>query len=157
MGSHVHRHPDEVDLLRFVDGELPARRAHEVRSHLETCWECRTALQELQSSVADTVRYRKELFGRLPSPPAPWMDIYTGLARMDAATGRASFLEALLRPRWMYRWLLPATLALAALFIGFLKLQQTPSVQAAEILRKAVAAEQSKPVRTRRIRVRTSS
>ncbi len=78
-------HPEEEQLLRYSDGELPARASSEVRSHLEACWQCRANLEELEQTVGACVRYRSTVLQRhLPAPPAPWTDIYRSFGEIDA-------------------------------------------------------------------------
>jgi hypothetical protein len=48
-------HISDQDLLRGADGELPGRRAHQVRAHLAACWLCRTRLAEVEATIADFV------------------------------------------------------------------------------------------------------
>src|SRR5438132_10205905 len=81
------RHNENEQYLRELDGELPARAAGKVRSHLEACWQCRAEREQLEGTVAQCVSYRKKLLQQyLPSPPAPWIDIYQGFAAIDAST-----------------------------------------------------------------------
>jgi hypothetical protein len=98
MTSFDTRHP-ESELLPYLDGELPARRARQVRRHVESCWDCRTHLEELQRTVSDCVRYSKYgLGGVLPSPPSPWADLSRGFARIDqAAAAKTRFSRPLVR------------------------------------------------------------
>jgi len=66
------RHPDDGMLLRYLDGELPGRKARKVCAHLEACWQCRTQSEELQAVIGDCVRYRKNVLApSLPPPPEP--------------------------------------------------------------------------------------
>jgi Predicted transmembrane transcriptional regulator (anti-sigma factor) len=91
-------HLEDEQLLRYADGESPARAASEIRSHLEACWQCREHLEELQSTVGECVRYRKNILQRhLPDPPAPWPDIYRGFAEIDAALDPGSLRERVAR------------------------------------------------------------
>src|SRR5579862_6948023 len=91
-------HPDQEQLLRYADGESPARVAGSVRKHLEACWQCRAELEELQKTVGECVRYRKNVLGRhLPPPPAPWTDIYRGFAAIDAELDHVSFRQRIVR------------------------------------------------------------
>lgn len=46
--------PEEV-LLLAADSELPPRRAAEVRAHLAACWNCRTRMAEIESTISDFV------------------------------------------------------------------------------------------------------
>src|SRR6516162_9238704 len=67
------RHPDHGQLLLNMDGEVSGRKAKQIRAHLEACWQCRTELQALQTTVADCVRYRREVLAAgLPPAPARW-------------------------------------------------------------------------------------
>jgi hypothetical protein len=153
-------HSDEEQLLRYADGESPARAAVRVRSHLEACWECRAALEEQQNTVGECVRYRKNVLQRhLPPPPAPWADIYRGFAEIDAALDQAGFwmraarvLQAPLRN--VNKWA-PVTVVLLLICLVSYRFRQTPSVQAAELLRKAIAAADARPPKPGKIRIRT--
>jgi anti-sigma factor RsiW len=154
------RHPEDEQLLRYADGELPARKASEIRSHLEACWQCRTELEELHKTVGECVRYRKDVLQtHLPPPPAPWGDIYPRFREIDASLIRPSLfgrvVQGLQFPmRQVRRWA-PAAVTVALIWALFHQLRHTPSVQAAELLRKAVAAAESRPHAARRIQIRT--
>ena len=153
-------HPDEEQLLRYADGELPARRAAGIRSHLNACWHCRAALDELQCVVGECVRYRAAVLQRhLPAPPAPWVDIYREFDVIDASFDHPSLagrLAAMLRwpmhhaPKWV-----PAAVALMLVWALLYRYRQTPSVQASELLRKAVVAAQARPARPHHLRLQT--
>jgi hypothetical protein len=152
------RHPEDGELLRYADGELPAGEARRVREHLEACWQCRTELQELQETVAECVRYRKDVLREhLPPPPAPWADIYRRFEQMDAAPGRAPLAERLRQAlAWPGRRWAPVAVALTlvcALLVY--EWRGVQPVEAAVLLRKAVAASEERPPAPRRIRVRT--
>lgn len=153
------RHHENEQLLRYVDGELPARAAGKVRSHLEACWECRVEKEQLEHTVSQCVSYRRNLLQRyLPSPPAPWIDIYQGFAEIDASAEPGIFDRLLRILQWpvqnVRRWAVAAA-ALVAIWALFYQFQRTPTVQAAELLRKAVAAADAQPQKPRRIQIRT--
>src|SRR5579871_1189573 len=96
MRNLVIQHPDDGLLLRYIDGELPARKNRQVKRHLEACWQCRTELEELQSTVAGCVRYRKNVLQTyLPDPPNPWPDLYRDFARIDSSSMGESWLAQL--------------------------------------------------------------
>ena len=157
MSSHELRHPDNLDLLRLLDGELPPREARVVRQHLESCWQCRTEADELTKTIGECVRYRKNVLQlHLPSPPAPWMDIHAAFSRYDTSPGRVSFFqkckEALAQGN---RWLIPAAVAAGLVCAIYLNLHETPAVQAAALLHQAVVAEQSAPPAPRQVRIET--
>lgn len=144
--------------MRYADGELPARKAREVRSHLEACWQCRTELEELQETVKECVRYRKHVLQQhMPPPPARWMDIYLRMEEMDAAPEREPLLARIRRalPVPAARWA-PAAIALALVCaLVVYQWSDAPPVEAAALLRKAVAASEERPPAPRRIRIRT--
>lgn len=166
------RHPPNEDLLRYGDGELSARSARKVRKHLEACWECRAELEEIQESINHCVSYRKSVLQRhLPPPPAPWIDIYRGFASIDASTEPEFFSEerdSTRRPgratanllRWpagrIPRWAI-ATAAVAAVCALVYRFEQTPAVEAAALLKNAVAAAKTRPFKAHRIEIRTRS
>ena len=153
-------HPEEEQLLRYSDGELPARASSEVRSHLEACWQCRANLEELEQTVGACVRYRSTVLQRhLPAPPAPWTDIYRSFAEIDASLDQPSLLDrigrALAWPIHHPRKWAPAAVALLLIVGLFYRYRVTPSVQAAELLQKAIVAADTHPFKAHLIRVRT--
>jgi hypothetical protein len=152
----MDRHPAGERLLEYADGEASAREAGRIRAHLEACWQCRTELEDLQRTVGECVRYRRAAAECLPPPPQPWFDIHAQLEKIDARETQASRLAHLAASsRAPRRWApLAAAAALAA--IAFLYLRDTPSVRAAELLRKAVVAAETNPPPMRAIQLRTS-
>ncbi|MEO8131393.1 MAG: zf-HC2 domain-containing protein, partial [Bryobacteraceae bacterium] len=159
--SPMNPHPQDDELMRYADGEMPARQARKIRSHLEACWQCRAGLEDMQKVISDCVRYRKDLLQiYLPSPPARWGDIHQGFAEIDASRNDVPLflrirdslrLRLAAAPRW-------AAAALAVVLVGVLSIEllQTPSVQAAELLRKAAAAAEARPAKPRLIQIKTS-
>jgi anti-sigma factor RsiW len=155
--SNLTQHPDELSLLQYLDGELSARETRTVKQHLETCWQCRTSVETLEQTIAECVRYRNQVLRpNLPSPPAPWMDFYTASSRVESDTGRVSFLERLVGPL-RKPWLIPVAVTAAVMGILLVQWRETPSVQAAQLLRKAAVAADARPAKQRRIRLVTST
>ena len=158
MNSIFERHPEQ-DLVRYLDGELSTRRSRQVASHLENCGRCRAELEEFQVAVADCANYRNVLVAQTPEAPAPWRDLYRDFSRIDEALANNSLLVRLMRPlvhSGVPRWAFLAGLAVLIVLLSLNQLRQAPSVQAATLLRKAVAVSQSQPHPARRIRVRSS-
>lgn len=157
MSRHL-RHPGEEALLRYADGELPGRAARHVREHLKACWQCRAELEEIQAVVAECVRYRGNVLqAHLPPPPEPWADLYTKFAEIDARplTWREQAARVIRFPaRHARRWM-PVAAVLALMALVYNEFRETPAVQAAQLLRKAAAAETSRPPAPRRIQIRT--
>jgi len=159
-GSSLTLHPEEEQLLRYIDGELPTRASSEVRSHLESCWQCRAALEELQNVVSQCVHYRKSVLQRhLPTPPAPWVDIHRQFDEIDASVEPVLFNRILRLLKSPFdtatkKWAVAAAALLVLLGI-FYRYRQTPSVHASELLRQAVVSANTHPKRPRRIQIRT--
>jgi hypothetical protein len=151
------QHLNEEQLLRYADGELAPREANQARAHLEACWQCRVEFEELQKTIAECVRYRKDIQQFLPQPPSPWADIYPRFGEIDRSLDRPTLFQKAAQwfswsmvPKWAP---VPIALILAALLIY--RLKEAPAVQAAELLRKAVAAADSRKSQPRMIQIRT--
>jgi anti-sigma factor RsiW len=67
MNSPALRHPDEAELMRFLDGELSEREARALRRHTDSCWQCRRDLNEMQTTIDAYLRLREAV----SYPPAP--------------------------------------------------------------------------------------
>jgi hypothetical protein len=154
------KHPENEELLRYADGESSAASSTRIRAHLKACWQCRAELDELQSTISECVRYRKNVLDAcLPSPPAPWTDIYGQFAEIDAQLDQGGFwnrfLRALQAPIHNLNKWAPIAVALILVSVLFNRFRQTPSVQASELLRKAIAAADARTGKPRQIRIRT--
>src|SRR5258706_3806204 len=138
-------HPDEAQLLRFCDGELPAREATGIERHLEACWECRTEVEDIQKPIGDYVRYRRDAVQPgLPPPPKPWRDIRSQFERGGTVP----------RSPW-FPPLLYAAAAAVVVCAAIYRFNSTPSVRAAELLENAAVAERGDSGRVHRLRIRT--
>jgi len=154
------RHPQDEEMLKYADGELSGRDAGEIRSHLEACWQCRAAFEELQNTVSQCVSYRKNVLQRhLPPPPAPWTDIYQRFTEIDESVERPGFLDSIARflqwPVYNTKKWVAVAVALMIVWGIFSRFHKTPSVQAAELLRKAVVAAEARIEKPRRLQIRT--
>jgi hypothetical protein len=151
-------HPEDGLLLRFIDGELPARKVRQVGRHLEACWQCRTEVEELQGTVADCVRYRKTLDTLLPEPPNPWASLYPEFARVDIELTQEPWFErfkrALAGPAF-WRWGVAVAAAVLVAVAVYQQFHSAPTVEAAVLLRKAVSAAATHPGGPHRILVQT--
>jgi hypothetical protein len=64
---HENSHPTDQELLLAADGELSARSARVVRTHLSACWHCRARMSELEAAIVDFVRvHHQALDAALP-------------------------------------------------------------------------------------------
>lgn len=89
-------HPPEEDLFLYVDGELPARKAAYMRTHLDACWSCRVRTEKVQEAITSFVDYRNRVLRALvPSPPHGWRDFDSKLKTVVAESGKRSFRSGL--------------------------------------------------------------
>ena len=52
MVNGAQTHPDDLELLDLVEGDLPKARAAEISAHVERCTRCERAVEELQAGRA---------------------------------------------------------------------------------------------------------
>jgi len=89
-------HLTDRDLILAADGELAPRREAAVRAHLETCWPCRVREAELQSTIAEYVRWhRGNLGAQLPPAAGPRALLKAQLEARAASAAPAGWLRAL--------------------------------------------------------------
>ncbi|MBM3811229.1 MAG: hypothetical protein FJW20_06285 [Acidimicrobiia bacterium] len=151
------RHLSQEEMLKLADGELPG--SAQARAHLEACWQCRADFEELQASIGELIRYRKSAWQPYaPPPPAPWADLRprfqqadAGLANRPLFTRLAGWFSSTFRPptRWA-----PAAVAMLAMAAIIYQFWDTPRVEAAVILRKAVDAAAVRPASAKRLDIR---
>jgi hypothetical protein len=105
-------HVTDQDLLLASDGELSARDAARVESHLAACWECRVRNQELEQAVAGFLRAHQSNFdAQLPAAAGPRALLKAQLAQLARAGSAGERNEPIAS------WAL-AALALALLVVG---------------------------------------
>lgn len=73
MNSPTSQHPDEAELMRFLDGELSDREARALRRHTDSCWQCRRDLNEMQTTIDAYLRVRESV--SYPPAPREWMPL----------------------------------------------------------------------------------
>jgi len=96
------RHPEEGHLLRYLDGELPGRKERQIRKHLEACRHCRAELEELQSTIGDCARYRKNVLGSAAAART-LADLSRDFDRIDASLDGESLAARLARAMFLPR------------------------------------------------------
>jgi anti-sigma factor RsiW len=48
LRNRSREHPNDETLLAYLDGEVSNTRMRAIRTHLDVCWKCRSALAELE-------------------------------------------------------------------------------------------------------------
>ncbi len=140
------RHPDDGLLLALPRRRTAGRKSRQVRRHLEACWQCRGELEELEGTVAECVRYRKQVRRICRRRPSR--------GRTFPANLPASMRRSKSEPFWkryltfpMLRQAAAGAAVLALLMAVIYQFQKAPAVQAAMLLKRAVAAETIRPRR----------
>src|SRR5688572_28521164 len=59
-------HPTNKDLMVYLNGGLPGRKAARVESHLENCWSCKATQKKIEDSFLTYVERRSTAFGDIP-------------------------------------------------------------------------------------------
>jgi anti-sigma factor RsiW len=86
-------HPEAGELLLFVDGELPRAAQTAIRRHLESCWKCRTELEQLQTVISEFMRYRSKCDeAPLPVSRCSGAELRRKLEQRDREKARPSVL-----------------------------------------------------------------
>jgi hypothetical protein len=147
MSEALFRHGDDLVLLRFSDGELSPDGAQALRAHLAECSECQRRLAEIRAAGAVYQEFhRDDLKANHPAPPRAWEDLRPSLDELDSSILRA-------RGRNPWTWLAVAAV-LAIGFVVWTRIGRSPSVSAAELLRKAADAASRHADARRRIQIR---
>lgn len=151
-------HLSDQELLLAADGELPARRAAQVRAHLAACWNCRARMAEIEGTITGFARtHRQTLDPQLPPIAGPRALLRAQLAELasqrEARSWRRLFRFA---PALRAAALLCAGVVMAAVVGGLLLQQSTPGTKntiAAPLERSAEPDRGLTPGATRRVSV----
>lgn len=105
--------PEESELVRFVDDDLPPEPADRQRAHLAECSRCRDEEARLRAIVAD-----------VRAPLSPAFDVRAHvegvMARLDRPHKEAA------RGRGMSPWVGAASLAVGLMLVGYLAARRAP-------------------------------
>jgi hypothetical protein len=143
MSSTSSPHPDCEVLLRLVDDDLEIAERQRVDAHLGECRICQRELDSLREALEDFQEFHAVLKTALPAAQKPW-------DRLEVRAPRRRRVVPL-------RWVAAVAAAVAAVLLVVVRFGYTPGVSAAELLRRASAAEQAAPARTHAARLRARS
>ncbi len=151
------RHPDDLELMKFADGELSGRKAANLQQHLDTCSQCRTELEQIKRTFDVCEPFRSEILpGHLHPAPARWADIYRRFEQIDATQEPAIFFRWLQYAGGAKAWAAAAVALVVAIALVY-RLREAPAVQAAQLLQKAIVAADSRAVKPHRLHIRTKN
>ncbi len=164
LGSHL---TDDA-LLLSLDGELPAKAAADVDTHVQYCWSCRARRQAIGQSIADLVDYQNAVTAPYLPPPPDQRDVF--LARLGAIAADMeqppqlkqwfNGIFKLFNPaqRIQFGWI-AGSLVLIASISAFYNLRTPVVVSANELLNLTSASEvrslktESEPVIVQKVRI----
>ena len=154
-------HPTERELLMVADGELVSHEHDAVRRHLETCWNCRARMVEIEGTITQYVQLRRRrLDAVLPPIEGPKAELER-LLRTKAIESPA--IEQLYWIRHLTLWqLFPRPVwisATAAATILFVLISTTfaPALSASVLINKAMKAQSQGKLRYQAIEYRVGS
>jgi hypothetical protein len=102
-------HLSDQELLLAIDGELSPREAGRVQAHCAACWACRVRKQEIETTIAEFVRFQRQtLDSQIPPSDGPRALLKAQLAQRaaDERTSRPGPFHAV---SWRFGWALVVT------------------------------------------------
>lgn len=82
----VANHLDDADLISHLDGELTSEEQAHTKSHLESCWTCRSHLHGVQSNIESFLRSRKQIGPAELPPSGPALALFRARLAQHAST-----------------------------------------------------------------------
>jgi len=138
-------HPTERELLMAADGELIPHEHDAIRRHLETCWDCRARMAEIEGTITQYVQLRRrELDAVIPpidGPKAELERLLQAKAIEAPATEQQGWIRHLAswqlfpRPIWI-----SATAAVTILFV-LISTTFAPTLSASLLINRAVKTQ----------------
>jgi hypothetical protein len=111
-------HLSDETLLLAADGELSARDAARVMSHLAACWTCRTRKQEIEGAVTEFVRfYRRTLDAQTPSSEGPRALLIAKMAHLSRTQSGSWFSRVRSAPL-SFSWAVAGIVAVLAIALS---------------------------------------
>ncbi len=151
MTMLFERHCSDESLISHLDGELPFYRRGIVRRHLETCWQCRLRLSEIEKQVLETARAMER--DAFPAPERVAAARLRFLGRSDAIA--EEIFRARPRPaatRQVLAWVTAGIAVLGSFAAWRLTRKEAPPVTAQAAIRNietAVEASSRAPAHQR--------
>ena len=132
-------------LLAYVDGELSRRTAKKVQLHLESCWECRARLTDLDNQAQEIARRSAQQ--TFPSPAriaTARSDFFARVSECEQTSVELSAEFRSVRPfRTPAIWTVAGTVVLCAITIGLWLTNHQPKPKPNDVLVAANESERS--------------
>jgi hypothetical protein len=119
MNMRQEFHLEDRELLMALDGELSAREASRVESHLATCWACRVRKEDLETAIREFMGLHRTLGRQIPPSDGP-------RALLKAQVSQLSEVQRVSGMRWLssftprLSWIVAAAGLMLALATGIL-------------------------------------
>lgn len=147
--NSLHRHVSDETLSRLISGELPSLRAYRVKSHLESCWHCRSRREALDRAAMQLTDYRTRLTLSVPPDSGRRQHLLQTLRAQPMPNTTASFVwrGAITRMRaWIGQQMTPLLASSAIVFVAGILLffvwhRDKQTTTPSQFLARAVAAE----------------
>ena len=145
-------HVSDEELLLLKDGELPLSRSTEILSHLESCWSCRTRVQEIEDTIVDFVHvHHSEFDPQLPSIGGPRALLKARLANETPVSQKSIWYGGLfpmftMRPRI---YALAIAIVLACVLGVVLRHPSSPHLESVPVKAQATPNRELTPGATR--------
>jgi hypothetical protein len=159
-------HLSDQELLLAADGELTARDAGRVQSHVAACWDCRARKQEIEAAIGEFTRlHRRNFEMRIPPAAGPRALLQAQIAQLAqppqtswwlwlrAATAAVGFIAIayFLSHAWSFGWPRPdASMADVTVPNHTLTPGATVLVSRGEVCRQSNTKNKAVPVALRR-------
>ena len=138
-------HPTGRELLMAADGELAPREHEAVRRHLETCWDCRARMAEIEGTITQYVQLRRRKLDAVLPPiggaKAELERLLQAKAIESPATEQLGWIRYLTswqlfpRPVWI------SATALATILLVLINTTFAPALSASVLINRAVKAQ----------------
>ena len=76
-------HLSDEELLLWVDGELQRRHAMKARAHLSACWDCRSRMAQIESTIHEFMQAHRASLPELPPGAGPRALLKAWLAELS--------------------------------------------------------------------------
>lgn len=167
-------HPQDEDLLMLLDGELEAKESNTVRTHLDSCWSCRTRCERMQAGISAFIDYNESvLTPTVKSSPESWGNFSNRLQKAAQESAQniswfRQFINIFNFSQFQFKQIIVIRSAIAGLLVvalltAFLFFGQRQTVSASELLNKSVVFQTQKvngvdqPVVYQKFRVRAEN
>jgi anti-sigma factor RsiW len=107
----LNAHLTEGEVLLYADGELGSRRTAQIRAHLSVCWDCRVRLLEVEATIAEFMRAKRQYVDSQLPP------IEGSRALLRARLSEAASKPRVRSQRWFIRSSVPEITAASLLAV----------------------------------------